>query len=245
VFIDFHVHTSRSPDGIHSPRETVKFAKQAGLDAIAITDHNRLFPRREAQALSKEFELLVIPGIEGGNIAFENHWIALGIDELPQKNDIGSVLDYILEERGLSIAPHPHSRTGYADYAALGFDAVEAINGTDRLSNILLNNIHNVPEISGSDAHAGYLLGYVWTEVAGATTVDELFGEVEKGRCAARGAIIPLHRRLHYYGEVVSRGVVGEPVAFFSSMHAALSCRQEQRGGEDEQHLVMVGNETG
>ena len=40
--IDFHVHTSYSPDAFNDPFKIVKHAKRKGLDGIAITDHNNL-----------------------------------------------------------------------------------------------------------------------------------------------------------------------------------------------------------
>ena len=128
---DFHVHTNRSVDGVHSPRVMVKCAKKAGLDTIAITDHGRLFPWIEARRLTREFGLLVIPGIEGGDIAVQKHWIALGISAVPQELSIRQILSHIRNDAGLSIAPHPHTRLGFSDYATLGFDAVEALNATE------------------------------------------------------------------------------------------------------------------
>ena len=98
--VDFHVHTSRSVDAVASPRQVVKYAKKLGLDAIAITDHNRLFPHALARQLSREFGLLVIPGMEGGNIAIRKHWIALGISRPFESLSIDTVLSFIRNEGG-------------------------------------------------------------------------------------------------------------------------------------------------
>jgi DNA polymerase III alpha subunit (gram-positive type) len=64
--IDLHVHTRRSLDGVHSIRSIAKYACKIGLDAIAITDHNILLPKNLARDISREFGILVIPGVEGG-----------------------------------------------------------------------------------------------------------------------------------------------------------------------------------
>jgi predicted metal-dependent phosphoesterase TrpH len=216
--IDFHVHTDRSPDGIHNVRTTVKHAKKTGLDAIAITDHQRHFSCREARALSRELDFLVIPGIEGGNIAFGSHWIGLGIDEIPQPDGIDAILTRITAEGGVSIAPHPHSLTGFTNYAELAFDAVETLNATDRLSNLRVRNRRKLPEVAGSDAHAAYMIGYAWTELPPCDSVEEVLDAVRKGDCAPAGDLIPAHQKVRYWGEVVGRNIICNPSVFVANL---------------------------
>jgi len=60
---DLHVHTTFS-DGTFSPAEIVKFAKKAGLNSIAITDHDVIDGIEEAVAEGKKLGVEVIPGIE-------------------------------------------------------------------------------------------------------------------------------------------------------------------------------------
>ncbi len=59
AYIDLHLHTKNS-DGECSLDETIQAAKEAGLSAIAITDHNRVTLRSP----EKHDGLLVIPGAE-------------------------------------------------------------------------------------------------------------------------------------------------------------------------------------
>ena len=61
--IDLHVHTTAS-DGTLSPSEAVMLAKERGLSAIAITDHDTADGVTEAMAAGRETGLEVIPGIE-------------------------------------------------------------------------------------------------------------------------------------------------------------------------------------
>ena len=61
--IDLHVHTSASDSDL-SPSETVRIAKEAGLSAIAITDHDTVSGYEEAEAAAEEYGIEVIPGIE-------------------------------------------------------------------------------------------------------------------------------------------------------------------------------------
>lgn len=221
--IDFHVHTSRSPDGLHSLRETVKYARAIGLDGLCVTDHGRLLSRREARGLTREFGILVIPGVEGGHMALDRHWIGLCLDALPATGEITGVIDHIAAEGGLSIAPHPHSCTGYAGYAALGFDAVEAFNGTDRLSNMMVRNTAGLPETGGSDAHATYMLGYTWTEVENGATVEEAVEMVRRGRCRPAGTLVPAHKKMQFYGRAFVRYTTEQPQLMWKSMQSSFA----------------------
>ncbi|MEW6509560.1 MAG: PHP domain-containing protein [Bacteroidota bacterium] len=60
---DLHLHTTFS-DGALSPRELIDRARQAGLDAIAITDHDHTGALDEALALGREAGIEVITGVE-------------------------------------------------------------------------------------------------------------------------------------------------------------------------------------
>jgi predicted metal-dependent phosphoesterase TrpH len=220
--VDFHTHTNRSIDAIPSPRQVVKTAKKTGLDAVAITDHNRFFPRSEAQRLTREFRILVIPGMEGGQIAVQKHWIAAGIDHLVTGSRIDLVLSAIRQEGGLSIAPHPHSRLGHADYAALGFDAVESLNGSEPEANMKINNTSHVPEVAGSDAHALPMLGYTWTEVDADATVESVLESVRKGWCRPGGSTIPAWDLLRFYPQFFTHRILREPRAAFAHARKVL-----------------------
>lgn len=61
--VDLHLHTWVS-DGDLSPSELVKLAEAAGLDVIAITDHDTAAGVAEAQAQAVATQVTVIPGIE-------------------------------------------------------------------------------------------------------------------------------------------------------------------------------------
>ena len=61
--IDFHLHTYYS-DGTMSPEEIVQEAKKQGLEAIAITDHNRLDSWPELQELGVTYDIKVVRGVE-------------------------------------------------------------------------------------------------------------------------------------------------------------------------------------
>ncbi len=61
--IDLHIHSTIS-DGTMSPVQLVKYARQKGLSAIAITDHDTVGGVEEAIAAGDSLGMEVIPGIE-------------------------------------------------------------------------------------------------------------------------------------------------------------------------------------
>jgi predicted metal-dependent phosphoesterase TrpH len=61
--IDLHLHTTHS-DGSYSTREVMTFAKQAGVTALSITDHDIVAGVPEALAIGAELGIEAIPGVE-------------------------------------------------------------------------------------------------------------------------------------------------------------------------------------
>ena len=61
--IDLHMHTTAS-DGSNPPREVIRLAHEAGLQAVAITDHDNVNGVREAMEAGKQYGVEVLPGIE-------------------------------------------------------------------------------------------------------------------------------------------------------------------------------------
>lgn len=61
--IDLHLHTTHS-DGSQSPAEVVRLAHEAGVSALAITDHDITTGLPEAIAAGQELGIEIIPGIE-------------------------------------------------------------------------------------------------------------------------------------------------------------------------------------
>jgi predicted metal-dependent phosphoesterase TrpH len=61
--IDMHTHTTAS-DGACTPTENVRFAKEAGLVALAITDHDTMAGIHEAVEAGNALGIRVIPGVE-------------------------------------------------------------------------------------------------------------------------------------------------------------------------------------
>ena len=58
--IDLHVHSTAS-DGSFTPAEVTALAREAGLTAIALTDHDTVSGVGEALAAAGDFPLEVVP----------------------------------------------------------------------------------------------------------------------------------------------------------------------------------------
>ena len=62
-YVDLHLHTTAS-DGVMRPAEIVRYAKEKGLQAIAITDHDTIDGLEEGVSEGKKMGFEVIPGVE-------------------------------------------------------------------------------------------------------------------------------------------------------------------------------------
>ena len=62
-YIDLHVHSNAS-DGSYTPSQVAELAIEAGLSAIALTDHDTVDGVAEIMDFTKDKPLTVIPGIE-------------------------------------------------------------------------------------------------------------------------------------------------------------------------------------
>jgi len=98
--IDLHTHTTAS-DGTFTPTELVKLAKETGLSAIAVTDHDTLLGLPEAMEAGKEYGVEVIPGaelsLESPDGAGWLHIVALWVPPAP--NELTKAFDWIIEGR--------------------------------------------------------------------------------------------------------------------------------------------------
>ncbi|NYC95119.1 putative metal-dependent phosphoesterase TrpH [Clostridium acetobutylicum] len=60
---DFHIHTNAS-DGKYTPEKVLELAKTAGINILAITDHDTTSSVKKAIAVGNELGIKVLPGIE-------------------------------------------------------------------------------------------------------------------------------------------------------------------------------------
>ena len=98
--VDLHLHSTAS-DGIFSPKDIVRLAKEGGLSLIALTDHDTTAGVAEAQAEGKRVGIDVVAGVEI-SLDFPRgtfHMIGLFID--PDDRDLIAALAELRESRDL------------------------------------------------------------------------------------------------------------------------------------------------
>ena len=96
--IDLHTHSSAS-DGTDSPRELVAHARELGLRAIALTDHDTVDGVKEALAAGEEYGVEVLPGIEISADYLDTGAHVLGYLVDPDAPALQEVIDWFIQER--------------------------------------------------------------------------------------------------------------------------------------------------
>ena len=95
--IDLHIHTTES-DGMATPEEAVRLARELGLRAIAITDHDTAAGYPAAAAEGERLGVEVVPGIEISTThRGPVHILGYYID--PQSSKLAPVLDWVIRDR--------------------------------------------------------------------------------------------------------------------------------------------------
>ena len=187
---DLQLHSDLG-DGLSSIEEILDSAERAGLDVIALTDHDDIrgaFALRELAA-QRSSPVAVVPGVEVTTRS--GHLLALWIEEeVPMFCSVAEALTRIHEAGGVAIVPHPLSYLTFSigegalrQLAASGDDArmVDAIElrnpsyaGRVRASRAAWLNTHvlRIAETGSSDAHHAALVGTCWTDFPGRSPED-------------------------------------------------------------------------
>ncbi len=187
---DVQLHSDLG-DGLSSPEAILEAAERAGMDVMAITDHDDIrasFQARD-EAARRGSRVEVIPGIEVTTRS--GHLLALYVEgELPMLRPLAEAIVDIHRQRGIAVVPHPLSYLTFSvgerslrDLAERGdaeafIDGIELRNpsyaGRVRATRAAWLNTHvlRVAETGSSDAHQAGLVGTAWTEFAGSSAAD-------------------------------------------------------------------------
>lgn len=191
--VDLHLHTAASPDGRSSLEGIAKAAKAAGLDAIAVTDHDLCTPVPAALE-----GVLLISGCEVSTAA--GHITGLFLERPLPLEALGrlpapeAAVEAIREAGGLAVLAHPYQRPGAApEQFTFPLDAVEAVNARACFKvpeanekAAALAQKRGLPAVGGSDAHDAAEVGNAYTELeAEALAVSALREALAAGRSRA------------------------------------------------------------
>jgi predicted metal-dependent phosphoesterase TrpH len=180
IDVDLHMHTNHSGDCETPVEVLLQTARERGLGAIAVTDHNEisgaLEARRKAEELAShsgsEPRLKVIVG-EEIKTASQGEVIGLFIEELiPKGMTLAETVAEIRRQGGIVYVPHPFDRLhSVPDYEHLlsvldDVDAIEAFNPRVAISSFNEEAArfaakYRIPAGAGSDSHVAQGLGSV------------------------------------------------------------------------------------
>jgi predicted metal-dependent phosphoesterase TrpH len=191
--LDLHIHSTFSRDGTATPEDIIAFAEKAGLDGIAITDHNAVGGSLRACAISPKAGFIVVRGIEIS--AMEGHVLAYGVAEPIQKGlPVADTIERIRSVGGIAVAAHPKrfpSGIGLDIAETAKFDAIEVLNGgSSRRDNALARKIAGMKNSSvtaGSDAHEIEGVGKSFTVIESASTEEDVLECIRRGRTQTGG----------------------------------------------------------
>ena len=117
MLIDLHMHTSRySNCGKATPEEMAEAAIAAGLDAIVLTEHDRVWPMAEARALNRRYpQIRVFRGVEAYSDGSRADIVVLGVLEWTQPGGVlrpHEIVRLVHGLGGVAILAHPFRLVG-------------------------------------------------------------------------------------------------------------------------------------
>lgn len=134
MLIDVHMHEmTYSKDSFLKLDEMVAIAKEKGLDAICITDHDSMGLKEYAKEYSERSGFPVFVGIEFYSL--QGDIVAFGIDDYPKERiSAQEFIDLVKAQGGVCFAAHPfrNNRRGLEEHLleVTGLDGLEVLNGS-------------------------------------------------------------------------------------------------------------------
>lgn len=201
MLIDLHCHTNRSQDAFIEPGDAVREAREAGLGALCLTEHDIYWDQGEILELRREHDFPVLRGVEvftelGHVLAFGLESFDLALRSFPR------LADACADAGGALVLAHPYRRfyrmttnipTDADVTLALrrkGWDSIHAIeiwNGETRYAENLLAAAAAerlmLPTTGGSDTHRTGEFARTYTDVDGDIADErDLVDAIRQGR---------------------------------------------------------------
>jgi predicted metal-dependent phosphoesterase TrpH len=170
IDVDLHMHTDHSSDCATPVEVLLATAREEGLGAIAITDHNEISGALEAVAKAEGIKVIVGEEIK---TATQGEVIGLFLRErIPRGLGLAETVAEIRRQGGLVYVPHPfdrmHTVPGYEHLLAIleEIDAIEIFNprvaiGSFNEEAARFAAKYRLIAGAGSDSHVAAALGSV------------------------------------------------------------------------------------
>lgn len=177
IDVDLHMHTDHSHDCATPVEVLLAAAREQGLGAIAVTDHNEISGALEARDKAAQFGVKVIVA-EEVKTADQGEVIGLFIEEkIPRGMTLAETVAEIKRQGGLVYVPHPFDRMhSVPDYEHLltivdEIDAIEVYNprvaiGSFNEEAARFAAKYRILAGAGSDSHVTQGLGSVRVRMA-------------------------------------------------------------------------------
>jgi glycosyltransferase involved in cell wall biosynthesis len=170
---DLHMHTDHSPDCATPVEVLLETAKERGLGAIAITDHNEVSGALEGREVAARIGGIKVIVAEEVKTAHEGEVIGLFIEEKIERGmSLAETIAEIRRQGGLVYVPHPFDRLhSVPDYEHLlkvveEIDILEVFNPRIAISSfneeaVRFARKYGIVPGAGSDSHVAQGLGSV------------------------------------------------------------------------------------
>jgi predicted metal-dependent phosphoesterase TrpH len=173
IEVDLHMHTDHSGDCATPVDVLINTARDRGLGAIAITDHNEVSGALEARRLAEELGDIKVIVAEEVKTAEQGEVIGLFLEEkIPKGLTMAETIREIRAQGGLVYVPHPFDRFhSVPDYEHLldmveEIDLLEVFNPRVALTSfneeaVRFASKYRIVPAAGSDSHVAQGLGSV------------------------------------------------------------------------------------
>lgn len=190
MIIDLHMHESTcSKDSFLKLERIVELAKEKGLDAICITDHDSMGLKEFAEDYSKKIGFPIFVGVE--YLSLQGDITAWGIDSFPEKRiEAQKFIDLVNEQNGFCVSCHPfrNNNRGLEENlkTVKGLGGIEVLNGsTDMEANrkaLKYCKELGLQMVGASDSHWESAVGKYVTWIPEDVTTLEDFIRVMKSK---------------------------------------------------------------
>jgi predicted metal-dependent phosphoesterase TrpH len=237
IEVDLHMHTDHSPDCATPVEVLLETARDRGLGAIAITDHNEVSGALEARRIAEELGDIKVIVAEEVKTAEQGEVIGLFLEEkIPRGMTMAETIAEIRRQGGLVYIPHPFDRFhSVPDYEHL-LDIVEEIDILEvfnpRVALTAFNEEaerfarkYRIVSGAGSDSHVAQGLGSVRVRI------HDFDGPQEFLEAMRDADITRKHRNLVYVQALKLLQTTGRPKAAKRSVPDAKPVRGGRRRG--------------
>ena len=235
IEVDLHMHTDHSPDCATPVEVLLETARDRGLGAIAITDHNEVSGALEARRIAEEMDDLKVIVGEEVKTAEQGEVIGLFLEEkIPRGMTMAETIAAIRAQGGLVYVPHPFDRFhSVPDYEHL-LDIVEEIDVLEVFNPRVALTAFNEEAVrfarkyrivpgAGSDSHVAQGLGSVRVRI------HDFDGPAEFLEAMRDADIVRKHKNLVYVQALKLLQTTGRPKAAKRSVPDAKPARGGQR----------------